>query len=325
MTDERPVVGVDLGGTTVLSAVIDPAGKILSRAKVRTQADTGVENVLDRIAGCVREAIECARLEVSDIAGMTIGSPGPLDSEKGIVIDAPNLGGWKNVPLADGIHERIGVRTFVENDVDAGTLAEFVYGAARGASSVVGVFVGTGIGGGVIIDGKLVSGASGISGEIGHIIVRTGGDKCGCGLRGCMEAYAGRKNMARWMRQAVQKGEESMLADVLADDIMKLKSKKLKKAWKAEDPLTRRALGRACKFLGAGIGSVINLLSPDVIVMGGGVYEALGKELLPILIPEVKRNALKACAENVRIVLAELGDDAVVLGAGVMARRRLGV
>ena len=190
---------------------------------------------------------------------------------------------------------------------------------------MVGVFVGTGIGGGVIIDGKLVSGASGISGEIGHIIVRTGGDKCGCGLRGCMEAYAGRKNMARWMRQAVQKGEESMLADVLADDIMKLKSKKLKKAWKADDPLTRRALGRACKFLGAGIGSVINLLSPDVIVMGGGVYEALGKELLPILIPEVKRNALKACAENVRIVLAELGDDAVVLGAGVMARRRLGV
>lgn len=324
MTDRQPVVGVDLGGTKVLSAVIDPDGKILSRAKVRTQADSGVENVLDRIADSIRGAVESAALALCDIAGMTIASPGPLDSEKGIVIDAPNLGGWKNVPLADGIHQRIGVRTFVENDVDAGTLGEFVYGAARGASSVLGVFVGTGIGGGVIIDGKLVRGASGISGEIGHIIVREGGAKCGCGLKGCMEAYAGRKSMARWMLQAVENGEESMLAEALTEDIMKLKSRRLRKAWKAEDPLTRRALERACRFLGAGIGSVINLLSPEVIVMGGGVYEALGEELLPILVREIKRNTLEACMRNVRIVLAELGDDAVILGAAVMTRRRLG-
>jgi len=324
MTDEKPVVGVDLGGTKVLSAVIDPEGNILSRAKVRTRADTGVENVLDRIADSIRRAIESAGMQSSEIAGMTIASPGPLDSEKGIVLDAPNLGGWKNVALGDGMRERVGVRTFVENDVDAGTLGEFIYGAARGASSVLGVFVGTGIGGGVIIDGKLVRGAAGISGEIGHIIVRAGGAKCGCGLKGCMEAYAGRKNMARWMLRAIKRGEESMLADVLTEDVMKLKSKRLRKAWQAEDPLTRRALERACKFLGAGIGSVINLLSPEVIVMGGGVYEALGEELMPILIPEIKRNALEACMENVRIVLAELGDDAVILGAGVMARRRLG-
>ena len=323
MSDDRPVVGVDLGGTKVLSAVIDAGGHILSRAKMATEANTGVDRVIDRIAQSVRDAVEAAGRRIEDVAGVTVASPGPLDTKTGVVIDAPNLGGWRNVPLSASMEERLHVPAFVENDVDAGTLGEFEYGAGRGAQSVIGVFVGTGIGGGVIIDGKLVEGAAGISGEIGHVIVRANGARCGCGLRGCMEAYASRKAIARQILKAVQKGRDSVLADLVQQDIMRITSGKLRRAWEAGDKVTRKALKRSCRYLGVGIGSVINLLSPEVVVMGGGVYEALGEQLAPLATRQIEQNAMEACLRNVRIVLAELGDDAVVLGAAVMTRRRL--
>ncbi|MFH0964845.1 MAG: ROK family protein [Planctomycetota bacterium] len=322
MENDRPVVGVDLGGTKILSAVVRADGAILARAKLPTEASGGLEHVIDRIAQSVFDAVREARLSPADVPAMAVGSPGPLDPHKGIILEAPNLG-WKNVPLGAELEKRTGIKTFVENDVDMGTLGEFVFGAAKGADSVLGVFVGTGIGGGIIIHGKLLRGAAGVAGEIGHIVVKRNGAACNCGGRGCMEAYAGRWAVARYIHKAVRKGRRSSVARVVKGDHVNLTSGTLRSAWRADDKLVRKALTRACKYLGAGIGSVVNLLSPEVVVIGGGVFEALGKELLPITVKHIRRNAMEASLRNVRIVLAALGDDANVLGASVAARQRL--
>jgi len=319
--NEKHVIGVDLGGTKILSAVVSADGSILSRAKLPTGAAQGVSHVLEQLRLSVQGALEQAQLSPGNIVAMTVGSPGPLDAERGVVLEAPNLG-WHNVPLAEELEERTGVRTFVENDVDMGTLGEHVYGAARGCKNVVGVFVGTGIGGGVIIRGKLVRGSSGVSGEIGHIIVRRNGVQCNCGAKGCMEAYAGRWAIEKRIHREIKKGRHSVIEDLLKKGQMNITSGTLKKAWKSGDEVVRETLIRACKYLGAGIASVVNLLSPEVIVLGGGLFEALGKDLLPITMKHVEPAALEACLQDVKIVLAALGDDASVLGASVAARER---
>ena len=172
------VVGVDMGGTKILSAVIDAEGNILSTAKLPTKADAGTSVVIDRITDSIQKAIAKSGVNEASIEAVGIGSPGPLDPETGVVIFAPNLG-WRDVPLKAELEARIGIPTFVDNDVNVGTLGEHVFGAGQGVQNVVGIFVGTGIGGGIILQGELFHGASKTAGEIGHIVVKAGGPKCG--------------------------------------------------------------------------------------------------------------------------------------------------
>ena len=224
------VVGVDMGGTKILSAVIDAEGNILGTAKVPTKAEEGTSVVIDRIANCIQKAIDESGVTSDSIQAVGIGAPGPLDPTTGVVIFAPNLG-WRDVPLKAELEARVGIPTFVDNDVNVGTLGEHAFGAGKGVQNVVGIFVGTGIGGGIILQGELFHGASKTAGEIGHIIVKAGGPRCGCGTRGCLEALASRTAMTKQFQKAIlKKGKKSVLSKLTNGDLSAIRSGVLAKA-----------------------------------------------------------------------------------------------
>lgn len=316
------VVGVDMGGTKILSAVVDAEGNILGTAKVSTKADEGTSVVIDRIADSIQKAIDKSGVNEVSIEAIGIGAPGPLDPATGVVIFAPNLG-WRDVPLKAELEGRTGIPTFVDNDVNVGTLGEHAFGAAQGVQNVVGIFVGTGIGGGIILNGELFHGASKTAGEIGHIIVKAGGPRCGCGTRGCLEAIASRTAMAKQFRKAIKKkGKKSVLTKLTDGDLGVIRSGVLVKAIRANDKLTLKVFKKATKYLGIGVGSIVNFLNPDMIVLGGGVVEALDDTFIDNIRRYAEKYALPNTLNGVQIVPAKLGDNSGILGAAALARQR---
>ena len=316
------VIGVDMGGTKILSAVIGPEGNILGTAKVPTKADRGPSVVIDRIADSIRKAIDKSGVAPTSIEAIGIGAPGPLDPATGVVIFAPNLR-WKDVRLKDELEARVGFPTFVDNDVNVGTLGEHVFGAGQGFQNVVGIFVGTGIGGGIILQGELFHGASKTAGEIGHIIVKAGGPRCGCGTRGCLEALASRTAMTKQFRKAIKKGQKSVLSELTGGDLTAIRSGVLAKAIRLNDKLTLKVIKKTTKYLGVGIGSIVNFLNPEMIVLGGGVVEALDDTFLDDIRAAAEKYALPNTLSGVQIVPAKLGDNAGILGAAALARQRI--
>ena len=317
------VIGVDMGGTKILAAVVDAEGNILGTAKVPTQAKDGTSIVIDRIADCIQKTIDESDVDTASIGAIGIGAPGPLDPETGVVIFAPNLG-WKDVPLKTELETRVDIPTFVDNDVNVGTLGEHTFGAGRSVQNLVGIFVGTGIGGGIIMHGELFHGASKTAGEIGHIIVKADGPKCGCGTRGCLEALASRTAITKQCRKAIlKKGQKSILTKLTNGDLEQIRSGTLAKAVRNKDKLTLKIFKEVTKYLGIGIGSIVNFLNPEMIVLGGGVVEALDDKFIKNIRKAAKKYALPDTLKGVQIVKAELGDNAGVLGAAALARQRL--
>ena len=316
------VVGVDMGGTKILSAVIDADGNILGTAKVPTKANEGTSIVIDRIADGIQKAIGKSGVPHASIEAVGIGAPGPLDPETGVVIFAPNLG-WRDVPLKAELEARVGIPTFVDNDVNVGTLGEHAFGAGKGVQNIVGIFVGTGIGGGIILHGELFHGASKTAGEIGHIIVKADGPRCGCGVRGCLEALASRTAMTKQFQKAIEKkGKKSVISKLTNGDLSAIRSGVLAKAIRANDKLTLKVFKKATKYLGVGIGSIVNFLNPEMIILGGGVVEALDDTFLDDIRAAAEKYALPNTLDGVQIVRAELGDNSGILGAAALARQR---
>ncbi len=318
--EARHVVGVDLGGTKILAAVVDPEGHILSRAKMRTQAHRPAAEVIARIAEAVRRAVADAELTLQDIGAVGVAAPGVLDAQAGVVRFAPNLH-WHDVPLSAALRQQLGVPVYLENDVNMGTLAEHTLGAGRGAKDLVGIFVGTGIGGGIILDGRLHRGRNGSAGEVGHMVVQIGGPRCGCGRRGCLEAVASRTAIVRDLTEAIEDGAKSVLPELVKGDLSRITSGVLAKAVARGDKLTISVLKRATKGLGIGIAGIVNFLGPEMIILGGGVIEALDDSWLDRVRKVAHKYAMPNAMEGVKIVRAQLGDDAVVLGAAVLARQ----
>ena len=318
-----PVIGVDMGGTKILAAVVREDGKILGRAKRRTKAEQGPEEVLARITQTVRQAAGEANVSLANIAALGIGAPGPLDPQEGVVFHTPNMPGWNNIPLGRRLSEVLGIPAFVENDVNIGTLGEYVLGAGRGTTDMVGIFVGTGVGGGIILDGKLRGGARHAAGEIGHMVVAAGGPYCGCGRQGCLESVASRTAIERDLRAGISAGRENQLARIADRQINRLTSGILAHAWEQGCPLTREVMGRAQWYLGLHAAAVVNLLDPEMLVYGGGVVEAMGESFLAPIRMVAEQYYIHQEGEPIKIVAARLGDDAGILGAAVMARRRL--
>ena len=317
------VIGVDMGGTKILSAVIDAEGNILGTAKVPTKADAGTSVVIDRIADSIQKAIGTSGVNETSIEAVGIGAPGPLDPETGVVIFAPNLG-WRDVPLKAELEARVGIPTFVDNDVNIGTLGEHAFGAGKGVQNIVGIFVGTGIGGGIILQGELFHGASKTAGEIGHIIVKADGPRCGCGRRGCLEALASRTAMTKQFQKAIKKkGKKSVISKLTNGDLKAIRSGVLAKAIRANDKLTLKIFKKATKYLGIGIGSIVNFLNPEMIILGGGVVEALDDTFLDNIRAAAAKYALPNTLDGVQIVRAKLGDNSGILGAAALARQRL--
>ena len=316
-------VGVDLGGTNVLAAVTTPQGEVLARAKKRSRGAAGADAIVGLCCEAVTAAIDAAGVDRACVKGVGVGAPGTIDAARGVVAFAPNLKDFTDVPMKQMMEDRLGIPTFLDNDVNVGVWGEYVLGAGQGASSLVGLFLGTGIGGGIVLNGELWRGFNGTAGEVGHIVITQKGAMCGCGNVGCMEANASRTGIVRMIQRAKSKGKKSLLAKLVGGDFSKVTSKVIVQAVEAGDKVTQRALKKAWRMLGIGIANIVNLLSPELIILGGGLMEALGDAPLEAIEPVVRDYAMPHTMDNVRIVASALGDDAGILGAAALARTEL--
>jgi glucokinase len=325
MKKKQLVAGVDLGGTSMSAVVADPAGKILGMAEADTPRDGGGDPspIVREIGKTVREAAQAAGADVGDLSALGIGAPGTLDPETGFLSKAPNLG-WIDVPLTRLLKDETGLPSFAAGDVQSAIMGEHTFGAAKGAASAVGVWIGTGLGGGVIIGGELYRGACGAAGEIGHMVIVENGPQCGCGRKGCVESLVSRTAIERDLRAAIAKGRKSVVLDIMAaKGRERITSGILRKALKAEDRLTREVLGRAQEHLGVFVANLINIFDPEVVVIGGGIVEKLGDDFVAPIRELAQAEAMPRQGGPTKVVPSALGDDAGTLGASEIARRRL--
>ncbi len=282
-----------------------------------THAQQGADAVVDRIARMIdtviAETIAETNAKREDFAGVGIGSPGPLDRERGIVIVTPNLG-WRNFPLRDEVVKRVGLPASLDNDANCATLGEWWCGAAKGARHVIGITIGTGIGGGLILDGRLFHGASDVAGEIGHTTIDSTGRRCNCGNYGCLEAYASGPAIAERAREALAGGEPSILLKMVGDDLGKITAQLVYDAAKKDDDVARQVVRETANFLGAGVANLLNIFNPDVVVIAGGVTQA-GAPLFEPLRAEVRRRAFRPAVEACKILPGTLRGSAGVVGA----------
>jgi glucokinase len=317
-TSPRFIIGVDLGGTNIVVGALSEDGSRHAGARSEpTLAERGAEAVVDRIARLIEETIGDTMAETGcgrdAFLGVGIGSPGPLDRERGIVIVTPNLG-WKNFPLRDEVAQRVGLPATLDNDANCATYGEWWLGAARGARNVVGLTIGTGIGGGLILEGQLYHGASDVAGEIGHTTIDSTGRRCKCGNYGCLEAYASGPNIAERAREALAADDGSMLPSLVGGDLDRITAATVYEASARGDELARQVVRETAQFLGIGVANLLNIFNPDVVVLAGGVTQA-GDALFEPLRAEVRRRAFKPAVDACRIVPGELVGRAGVVGA----------
>ncbi|MBR7015282.1 MAG: ROK family protein [Lachnospiraceae bacterium] len=304
---------LDIGGTKILGAIFDEKDEIIYRLKKKTkQSGDDSANVEKVIISVVEEMIEAAGIDKKKINAIAAGAPGVINQETGVVLFSPNLP-WRNYNIKKSIEEKTGIKFFIGNDVNVGVLGEYYYGAARGYKNVVGFFVGTGMGGGLILDGRLFTGNQFKGAEYGHMILDPEGPLCNCGQRGCLEAFSSKKGMSAYIVQQVTRGRSSMLGDKIENGVFK--SKMLKKALAAEDAVAVEAVDRACHYLAVATGNMINTISPDVVVYGGGVIEAVGDIFLEKILKEVDRYCMPSIRDTVELKVAALGDDSILYGA----------
>lgn len=321
-TETRPLVGgIDLGGTKILAGVVDAENRILGRGKRSTPARDGAPAILAAILDAFGEAMATAGIEPGQLAGVGIGSPGPLDIDTGTILFSPNLN-VRNFALGPEVAAALGCPTLVQNDVRVGGYGEFRLGAGRGYRDILAAFVGTGIGGCFIKDGEVVRGHTGNAGEIGHIVLKAGGPRCGCGARGCMEALGSKTAIARRVGKMIRKGIPTALKAQLNLKTGRLKSKDLAAAVAAGDVVAIEEVHRAAHFLGIGLASLINVIGPEIVIVGGGVAEALGTSYLDLVRAAARPFTLADRDGKIPIVLAELGDNAGILGGALLARER---
>lgn len=312
-------IGVDMGGTKILALLVDADGEIVHRFKLATRTDG--TPLSDQIVASVEGVLSESGCSQSEVQGIGVGVPGVVDSQRGLFVTAPNLA-IDDHNLAQTLRERLGGPVMLGNDVNLGTLAEVCYGAGRGARTAVGMFVGTGIGGGVVIGGRLCNGAEDLAGEIGHMVLMVDGPKCGCGNKGCFEAIASRTAVEREIRAAVAQGRPCSLEKELSKG--RIRSSELAKALSIGDDVVTEVMTRVAHYLAQGVLSIRHLLDPDLIILGGGLFEACGEFLLPLVEREVRADPLTGSRDVLRLVLSQLGDDAVALGAAALVREQLG-
>ncbi len=321
---ERYFAGVDIGGTKISVLVTDEKGKILGRTKKKSKAEKGGEQVIERASEMVAVACAEAKITVEQLAAVGVGAPSPILPD-GTAVEATNMG-WKNFPLTRLLEKQLKRPVFAENDCNVGTYGEHELGGHSSAKTLIGLFVGTGLGGGLIKDGQLIAGENHMAAEIGHMTINVDGRPCGCGKRGCAEAYASKKGMRYGFQQAIMLDRRpSVMTELVVDgNYDGLRSSLLKKAWDQKDEVATEVLSEAARYLGILIGNMVTMLAPNVVVLGGGVMDALGKELLPKIKKSAEEHSFpKASFKDTNIELATLGDDAVALGAMQYGRFRL--
>jgi glucokinase len=320
MTQAGRFVGVDLGGTTLTAAVVDVAtGERVGRHHVPTLAKEGHDVVMDRMADLVDEAIADAGLGKEAIGGVGVGVPGVLDLERGLTLFLPNLPGeWRQVPLRDTLQEATGLPVTLLNDVRSFTLGEKTFGAGRDVETMVCFAIGTGIGGGLVIDGKLQLGLEGTAGEVGHHVIDPYGPRCGCGSRGCLEAFASGPAIVAMALKAITQGRTTRIAERVSYDLNRVTPKIIAEAAREGDAIAQEIYERAGFYIGIGVANLITIISPQMVVIGGGVAQA-GDLLFEPIRRTARETVHVAPVERVEIVPAELGTDAGLIGAAVWA------
>ncbi len=312
----RFVLGIDIGGTNLVVGTVSEDGSALHAvASEPTHAEAGSSDVVDRLVTLARRAIDETRRIVpgAEIVGVGVGAPGPLDTRSGIVLLTPNLG-WVDLPLRQIIHDRLSLPAALDNDANCAVLGEWWVGAARGTRHAIGLTIGTGIGGGLILEGRLYHGASDVAGEIGHTTIDTEGRRCKCGNYGCLEAYASGPNIALRAREALEAGAESLLPTRVGGDLAQITAQTVYEAAAAGDELALEVVNDTARFLAVGVANLLNIFNPEVVVVCGGVTLA-GEHLFAPLRREVARRAFKPAVTACRIVPGELVGTAGVYGA----------
>lgn len=323
-TQKRWIVGVDLGGTNIVVGLLPlEGGEVLGLRSLPTDAHRGAKFVVDRMIEMIEAAIADVLREQggtrADIAGVGIGSPGPLDRKTGTVINTPNLG-WRNFPLRDLIANAVNLPATLDNDANCATYGEWWLGAGRDVDTLVGLTLGTGIGGGIVLGGEIFHGCSDVAGEIGHMTIDSTGRKCKCGNYGCLEAYASGPAIALRAVEGIEAGAETMLTVMVDGRLELITAATVYEAAAREDAYANEVIKDTAKFLGAGVANIINILNPEMVVIAGGVTRA-GDHLFGPLRAEVRRRAFRAAEERCRIVPGELPGTAGVVGAAAVFKK----
>lgn len=315
---DKFAVGVDFGGTKTLAGVVNiDSGKLVAVSKKKTKPQDQAD-LLKRIITVVDDALAEADIEPKKVAGIGVGAAGMVNRDKGVLLNAVNIG-VTDLPITQPLTERYQVPARLGNDVEVATLGELSFGAGRNCENFVCIFVGTGIGSGIVRDGRMYYGATGTAGEIGHIILYPDGRQCGCGAFGCLEAYASRTAIAKSIVCELNRGAESQIADRVDMSKGILRSKALAQALEAGDPVVHNAVVEAAEFMGVGLATIINFYNPKRIIIGGGVVEAVDL-YFEIASQEAQRRALLIPSRKIEIVRAELGDYAGTIGAAMLCK-----
>jgi len=306
-------VGVDLGGTNLKLGLVSAGGELLLRHSAATEADRGPDHVLARIADAVRALCDAAPIGLADVSAVGLGAPGPVDWKAGVVVFAPNLSGWRDVPARDRLHQNLDRPVVLENDANAAAYGEFRCGAGRDVRNLVLLTLGTGIGGGIVLDGRLFRGPNDTGAELGHMVIRHGGRQCGCGNRGCLEAYASATAVVARMGERIESGDPSALAerpDFTCRDVFEAAQK--------GDALAKRIVQETADYLASGITSILHVLNPEMVVLTGGMMGA-GDKFLNEVRRRVRETAFERASSACEICWSTLGGDAGILGAALAA------
>lgn len=318
MTERRLAAGIDLGGTKILSLVATDEGEVLGDDRRPTLASEGTEAVVGRIEASLRAALEAAGVAVRELVGIGVSSPGPVDTNQGVVTHAPNLG-WHNVPIVRLMSDAFGVPVLLENDAAAAAYGEYRFGAGKGFHHLLYVTLSTGIGGGIIIDGQIYRGASGAAGEVGHLILDENGPRCNCGNRGCVEAFSSGVAIAREAQAALDEGRSPTLAEVVGEGAPTANF--VGEAAQRGDAVSREIIERAGHYLGLGLAGLLNVLDPEVLILGGGLL-GLGDLYLGPALQAARAGAFDQIVRDVTITQVKLGERAGALGAAALMLNR---
>ncbi len=311
-------VGFDLGGTKMLAIVFDGKFKQVGKARKRSKARDGEAAGLERMAKTIREALDDAGIPASKLAGIGVGCPGPLNLDRGVILELPNLH-WKNVKVKETLESAFKCPVVIANDVDAGVYGEYSFGAAQGARCVVGVFPGTGIGGGGIYEGRILRGQTGSCMEIGHMPAVPDGPFCGCGQRGCLEAVAGRLAISAELARAAYRGQAPNLQKIAGTDLAEIRSGVIAASIKAGDAMVERIVRVAARRIGFTMAGVVNLLAPDTVLLGGGMVEEMPDLFSEEIEAGINERVMPSYRNSFDVVVSSLGDDAVVAGVAAWA------
>lgn len=310
----RFFVGIDLGGTNIAAAVVDENGKLYGRAKKKTNAPRPYDEICADMAECAFECVKATGIEFSQIESVGVGSPGSINKEEGLVEFANNLD-FHNAPIVACLEEKLGKKVYLENDANAAAWGEYVAGSGKDVKSLVMITLGTGVGGGIIENGRLVTGAWGRGAELGHTVIVAGGEPCNCGRKGCLEAYTSATALIRQTKKAMEENPDSELWKVVNGDINAVNGKT---PFLANDDVAKNVISTYLSYLAEGVLDVINLLQPEIIAIGGGISHEGEGVLIPLREKVMSQSYTRFSEKQTKIVLATLGNDAGIIGAGLL-------